>query len=187
MKRLSALLALTALLPISVAAQDGPPPPPGAAPLPPPPDDWPGGPHAQEWHEKLDAFHLRLRARVLSVLTPAQRTLLAQIVGSLAVAAVPDVHGAVARLDATLETAQKQTILHAVQAGLVELHGMLPPHPAFSPGADELRRTQVFMRHPERLDAGEELLSLAVQFGKMHDVLWMRHADPGHGAASDTR
>jgi hypothetical protein len=131
-----------------------------------------------------------MRAQVLAVLTSGQRTLLAQIVGSLAVATVPDVDCAVQRLDATLETAQKQAILQAVRAGLSELHGMFPPHPhpAFSPGPDELRRTQAFMRHPEMLDAGAELLSLAVQFGKMHhDGPWMHRGAPAHGAPTGTQ
>jgi hypothetical protein len=171
MKRLFALLAVVALFPIAALAQDAPPPPPP-----------PGGPAPSaakraefaQWREHAEEMHRKIRAQVLSVLTPGQRTLLAQIVGSLAVAVVPDEDGAVRRLDATLETSQKQAIIQAVQAGRREMRAAMPPHPVFSPGT-ELRHTQPFRHRREPPDAGSILLNLALQFGKMHDGPWMHH------------
>jgi hypothetical protein len=123
-------------------------------------------------HEKLEHLRLKVRAQVLAVLTPADRTLLAQIVGSLAVADVPDVDGAIHRLDATLSTSQKQAILQAVEAG----HFSPPPG---------LRHTQAF-RHHRTPDAGAVLLETALQFREPHHGPWMHHDGAMHERTHDS-
>jgi hypothetical protein len=162
MKRLSALLALSALVPIAAGAQDAPPPPLAGKRA-----------EFEATHAKFEQLRLKIRAQVLAVLTPADRTLLAQIVGSLAVADVPDVDGAAHRLDATLSTSQKAAILQAIEAGREEMRKAMPPPPAgFSPPPG-LRRTQAFM-HRRTPDAGAELLEVSVQFREPHRGPWMR-------------
>ena len=176
MKRLSALFALSALVPIAAGAQDAPPP---------------GGPASaakradfEAMHQKFEQLHLKIRAQVLSVLTSADRTLLAQIVGSLAVAAVPDVDGAARRLDATLSTSQKEAILQAVKAGHEEMRTAMPLPPGMSPPPG-LRHTQAFM-HRRIPDAGAVLLDISVQFHEPHGGPWMHHEDPMHEGAHES-
>ncbi|HTV73875.1 MAG TPA: hypothetical protein VME66_09240 [Candidatus Acidoferrales bacterium] len=175
MKRLSALMALTALFPLAAAAQDAspPPPPPDAPPPPPPPDGGPphGPPSAAErakfeaMRQRFEQLHHEIRADVLGVLTPAQRGLLAQVVGDLALAPAPDVKGAISRLDAALSTSQKEAILNAVKTDMESMRAQMPhrPHPGFSPRPD-LRRTQGFQHHHHAPDAGEVLLRVALSF-----------------------
>ncbi len=65
---------------------------------------------------RLAAEQQRFRQDMLGALTPAHRALLAQIVGELAVAPVPDATTAAQRLDAALSPAEAQTVLRVQQA-----------------------------------------------------------------------
>jgi len=65
----------------------------------------------EQTHQQLDQLHTQARAHILGSLTPAHRTLLAQVVGELAISANPDRDAAAHQLDAALSPAEAQSIL----------------------------------------------------------------------------
>jgi len=70
-------------------------------------------------HQQMAQLHQQARAKVLGSLTPAHRTLVAQVVGSLAIAPNPDWQAAAKQLDAALSPAESQAVLSA-HAGLMQ-------------------------------------------------------------------
>ncbi len=71
--------------------------------------------HFEQMRRQMQQIHTSERAQILNSLMPAHKTMLATIVGQLAVSPNPDVAGAARRLDATLSPAEKQAILNASQ------------------------------------------------------------------------
>lgn len=102
MKLTAILLSFLFLAPVAALAQQGPPPGPMS-----------GGMHGdmrgnmKQMREAHEAF----RRQVLTALTPANRQLLANVVGELAIADKPDPKAAAAKLDAALSSGEKQAIL----------------------------------------------------------------------------
>jgi hypothetical protein len=65
----------------------------------------------EQAHAKMEQLHSQARLSMLNSISPAQRTLLAQAVGQMAIAPNPDVAAAAKQLDASLTPAQAKAIL----------------------------------------------------------------------------
>ena len=76
-------------------------------------------------HRQLEQLHSQARARILGSLTPAHRTLVAQIVGNLAVSANPDRATAVRQIDAALSPAEAQAIVTTHNALKQQVHAIM--------------------------------------------------------------
>jgi hypothetical protein len=163
MKLSAFVLALLALAPSVAFAQ-------ATAPSP--------GPHGMRGMH--DGMHGDMRARmqqfetlrlqVLHALTPANKQLLASVVGQMATADKPDFKGAVAKLDAALSSSEKSAILAAhsqmqtqmkadrekMMADWKSAHPDATPWPMRSPSAKRAPRTP---------DPGMILLMLAGHHG----------------------
>lgn len=127
----------------------------------------------EQAHSHLHQLQAQARHSMLNVLTPAHRTLLAQVVGQLAIASTPDVASAVKLLDANLSSGEAQAML-SISASLEQqtrqvmesaraqmmkaLPSGIPP-----PGQMGMRST-----HPQndqrRTDPGAVLLHTAMHF-----------------------
>lgn len=70
----------------------------------------------QQTHQQMEQLHTQARSKILGALTPAHRELLAQIVGSLAIAPNPDPDAAVRQLNAALSPGEAQAVLSAHSA-----------------------------------------------------------------------
>ena len=99
---LSALIAFALIAPVAALADDAS----DASPL-----NSPGMAIMQQAREKIDQLHAKARTSMLGALSPAHRTLLAQLVGQLAVAPSPDTAGAAKQLDASLAPAEAKSIV----------------------------------------------------------------------------
>jgi Spy/CpxP family protein refolding chaperone len=62
-------------------------------------------------HQRLGQLHVQGRSQILGILTPQQRTLLAQIAGNLAISPNPSMDAAAQQLQNALSPAQSQRIL----------------------------------------------------------------------------
>jgi hypothetical protein len=100
MRKLLVLFALLASIPVLVFAQAQPPAP---------------GPMQQQ-----ETLHKQFRAKILGLLTPAHRNLLALLAGQLAISANPDPHAVIQKLDAALSSSEKQAILNAAQSFMLQ-------------------------------------------------------------------
>jgi len=105
MSKLLILFAMLAAIPALVLAQGAPPMPPGMM---------------RQNMEQQRAMHKQLRAKVLSLLTPAHRNQLASVIGQLAIAASPDPRGAISKIDGFLSSGEKQAILNAAQTFMTQ-------------------------------------------------------------------
>lgn len=105
------------------------------------------------------------RAQILGVLTPAHKTLLANVVGRLATSVNPDYEAAARQLDSALSSSERQTIVNAAQnartkqrslmQSMREQSGMGPGPFGHGPEGGE--------QHAKRTpDAGRILLGLAM-------------------------
>jgi hypothetical protein len=119
-KAIALFLAL-AFAPALAVAQSAPP----APPAPPAASASPGAPpmmtHEQmrahmrifrQFHDQAERLHDAARAAMLGALSAAHRSLLARIVGNLAVSAHPDRHAAARQLDGALSAREKHYILN---------------------------------------------------------------------------
>jgi len=115
-------------------------------------------------HEQMMQARQQVRAQMLGALTPAHRTLLASVVGGLAVSPSPNVEAAAKQLDAALSPQESRAILdveasfHAqMRAAMQSLEnsGDVPKHEA-PPGEMHVKRAP---------DAGFALLHAALGFG----------------------
>ena len=118
MKKLLALFAMLAVVPVISLAQ-------AQTPMP--------GASMGPWHDRgmmrqdmgqMMSLHKQLRAKVLASITPAHRNLLASLVGQLAVSSNPDRRGAIAKLDAALSSREKQAVLNAFQSFRSQMRAM---------------------------------------------------------------
>jgi hypothetical protein len=73
-------------------------------------------------HARMTQLHKDGRNQILAVLTPAQRSLLAQVVGNLAIAPNPDPDSAAQQIQAALTPAQSQRILSLHSALEQQMH-----------------------------------------------------------------
>ena len=116
MRKLLVLFALLASIPVLVFAQaQSPAPGPSGAPWPRP--DF-GAMRASM--QQQETLHKQFRAKILGLLTPAHRNLLALLAGQLAISANPDPHAVIQKLDAALSSGEKQAILNAAQSFMLQ-------------------------------------------------------------------
>lgn len=158
MKKLLALFAMLALVPIVSLAQAQPPP--GAPPM-----GRDRGMMRQNM-QQIETLHKQFRAKVLAAITPAHRNLLASLVGQLAISSNPDPRGAIAKLNAALSSGEKQAVLDAAssfrtqmraqrEAAMAKFRAANPNMPSPRPMPSGMRRE----RHTP--DAGTLLFMIA--------------------------
>lgn len=111
MRTLLVLLALLAAVPAAVFAQATPAPSPMYHRF-----QRPDFQAMRQMMQRLEALHKQFRANVLAALTPAHHSLLASLVGQLAIAPSPDPQAAARKLDAALSSAERQRIASAEQS-----------------------------------------------------------------------
>lgn len=100
----AALCAALLFVPLASLADSTPPPPP------------PGPPNFgafQQIRTQVDKARAQARTTMLNALSSQHRSLLAQVVGSLAIAPTPDVSAAAKTLNAALTPAESKAILDA--------------------------------------------------------------------------
>ena len=114
MKKLLALFAILAAVPVISLAQVQPPP--GAPPMGGPPMGQRDRGMMRQNMEQMITLHKQFRAKVLAAITPAHRNLLASLVGQLAISSNPNPGDAIAKLDAALSSGEKQAVLNAFQS-----------------------------------------------------------------------
>ena len=196
MKRVFALaLAVLFSVPLAAVAQTMEPataPPAPAAPPPPPagghgrwgPPDPARMEQFRKMHDQMATIHKAERAKMLAALTPAHRTLLANVAGQLAIATDPNPDAAAAKLDASLSSSEKATILKIHQDARAQMKSamqqmetsMKPPSGAnYRYGSGPSRMGK---RPPS--DAGHILLMVAAS-GAMPMHLQMRGMRPMPG------
>jgi len=169
--KLSALvLAVLALAPSAVLAQASPPAPSHMMH---------GGMMGGDMQGMMK-MHQALRLKMLQALTPANKQLLATVVGQLATADTPDVKAAAAQLDAALSDGEKQAILAAVKAAHDQMkqswqsaHPNASPRPMHSPGATGGMHGMHGM-HDEMSDPGA-LLLMIVAHGEPMPMMGGQH------------
>lgn len=66
----------------------------------------------EQAHAKVGQLHSQARLAVLNALNSSQRTLLAQVVGQLAISSNPDINAAARTIDNSLNQAQGRTIVN---------------------------------------------------------------------------
>jgi len=180
MKRIGLLTLAFLLTPVAGFAQDAPPPdPPPAADAAAPA----GGPNPQRFAEmrqnraQMEQLHTQARAQMLGALSPAHRTLLANIVGQLAISANPDPRVAAQQLDAVLTAGEKQSILSIhtqlraqmrtmMEAARARAEASLTPEEKSDMAAREAKWQN--RPHPDMRatpDAGRELLEMTIHAG----------------------
>ena len=159
--------------------------PPGPMPPMPPPSGMPQPDFAamKAMHDQMEAIHKNEREQVLAALTPAHRTLVATLVGGMAVAANPDPKAAAAKLDAALGASEKSAITSAHESAKTQMHQLMekqmqqmrqmhpdggPPQIRQFPGGPQERRTPP--------TAGEIVLRTLGPEPEMHDMMYFNRA-----------
>lgn len=111
----------------------------------------------QQIRSQMRQIHSTERAQILGALTPAHKTLLANVVGRLATSVNPDVRAAAQELDSALSASEKQKVISAAQNARSKARSLMSSmHGEFSMGPLRERRE---IRTP---DAGRILLRLAM-------------------------
>ena len=127
----------------------------------------------KQLRDQMEAIHKKERAQVLATLTASQRSMVAKLVGELAIAENPDPKGVAAKVDAALSASQKSTIFKIHQDSMSQMHVMMSKqmsqfHP---PGGPPEQRE--FGEHGKP-SAGELVLRILGPVGGMPDVMFMR-------------
>ena len=135
-----AALALATFVPAGAFAQPAPPPPPPMA-----------APPAANWQQMM-ALHQQERAKILEALTPEHRSLLANLVGQLAISPNPDVDDAAAKLNAALSPGERDAIMKIHQDTRTAMQASMQGHDAMHGGK-------------AGTDLGHMLLMMAVPIG----------------------
>lgn len=104
--------------------------------------------------QQLRQMHMQVRSQILGYLTPAHKTLLAQIAGQLAISPNPDYDGAASRLDAALSPSEKQNVMNAANAAMAKMRAMMAAHSG-----------SMMPQHMEHMTAGGIVLMVAVGHG----------------------
>jgi hypothetical protein len=123
----------------------------------PPPDRFQA---MRQMHRQMTQIGTQARTQMLAALTPAHRTLLANVAGQLAVATTPDFRAAAQQLDTALSAPEKQAILAAetnarsqMRTAFAQMQQQMPSRPgAPGPSASRSPRPQasagaVLLRH----------------------------------------
>ncbi len=76
-------------------------------------------------HQQLEQLHTQARTKVLGDLTPAHRSLLAQVIGSLAISPNPDRDAAVRQLNSALSSGEAQAIVSTHAAAMQQMHALM--------------------------------------------------------------
>ena len=143
----------------------------------------------QQSHQQIEQIHSQAREKILGSLTPEHRTLLAQVVGSLAIAPNPDPDAAVKQLNAALSPGEAQAIVSTHSAAESQMHAIMDStHQRFQALLTQQQRAQLpnggEMRHMEKMgsheqdSAGEILLHMAAFEPEMH--MHMEFMTSGH-------
>ena len=146
----------------------------------------------EQTHQQFEQLHAQVRAKVLGTLNPAHRTLLAEVVGSLAVAANPDPDAAAKQLDAALSPAEAQAVLSIHSAAMSQVRSIMEStHQRFLSILTPQERAQMpsgppmgdmhgpDMKEMSTLTAGQVLLHLAQFDSGEHDhIIMMQAAHP---------
>jgi hypothetical protein len=93
------------------------------------------GAEMQQMHAQMQQVHAQARAATLAALSSAHRSLLASVVGQLAIAANPDPAAAARTLDAALSPGEKQAILRAHASARSQMEAMMTAARAQMTGA----------------------------------------------------
>jgi hypothetical protein len=104
----AALCAAIMLAPLAALADQTSPAPP--------PQGGAGSGGFQQIRQQVDAARAQARTTMLGALSAQHRSLLAQVVGNLAIAQTPDVSAAAKKLDGSLTAAESKAILDAQSA-----------------------------------------------------------------------
>jgi hypothetical protein len=129
----------------------------------------------QQTHAKMEQLHSQARLSMLNALTPAHRTLLANIVGELVISASPDAAAAARQLDASLSPGEARAVLNISSSfeqqakqimeasrQQLEASGIGPPSGIHAMGAGpEGMRAWAAAQQPN--DAGTVLLGMAAR------------------------
>ena len=119
MKSIALLGFAFAMSPVLAAAQQSPPPD-AAASFP-----HPSFAAMQQMHGQMEQIHKQARAQILGSLTPAHRTMLASVVGNLAISANPDRAAAARTIDASLSQSESRSILATEAAARDQEHALM--------------------------------------------------------------
>jgi len=91
----------------------------------------------RQMYQQMSQIRTQARTQMLNALTPAHRTLLANVAGQLAVAPAPDFRAAAQQLETALSPAEKQAILAADNTARTQMRSLMqqaraqmPPPPA---------------------------------------------------------
>jgi hypothetical protein len=157
--------------------------------------------YMEQAHAKVDQLHAQARLAMLNALSPAHRTLLAQVVGQLAISPSPNVNQAARTLDGSLSQGEGRTILsisqslenqsrQIMEAAHQQMMAAMPPPgppgpagPAMAAGQAAarpgLRHNMFYVSHAEQSkDPGAILLSMSAHvlepFGPEHALMLYR-------------
>jgi Spy/CpxP family protein refolding chaperone len=176
MKSIALLGFALAMSPTLVAAQSSPSPDAAA-----PAVSHPSFAAMQQMHEQLEQIHRQARLQMLASLTPAHRTLLASVIGQLAISANPDRQVAARSLDAALSQNEQRSVLsvatnaHTQERSLMEaartqFEASLTPEQRAAmqermASHEAQRPAGMALAAKEPADAGMMLLDLAIGAG----------------------
>lgn len=139
-------------------------------------------PEMAQMASQMHQLSVQARTAVLQAITPQHRQLLAQVVGSLAIAPDPDYAAASKQLDAALSQQEAQSVLRITAQFHQQMHTLMQAHmqqmdrnEPKEPGETTTEsHNVVYMggHGPEQMDAGSCLLMLAQpQMGMMHRIM----------------
>ena len=178
MKSIALLGFALAMSPGLVSAQQSPPSDAAASQLP-----HPTVAAMEQMHAQFEQIEKRSRAQILGALTPAHRTLLANVVGQLAIAPNPDRNAAARTLDSALSPGEASAILSAETTAREQARSLMEASRAqFEASLTPAQRTEMQQRmatraaeHPANamqpkrtMDPGKTLLHLAMGMGEEH-------------------
>jgi hypothetical protein len=91
----------------------------------------------RQMRQQMAQIHTQARTQMLGALTPAHRSLLANVAGQLAIAPAPNFRAAAQQLDTALSATEKQSILAAdtsarnqMRTAFQQMRSQMPPPPA---------------------------------------------------------
>jgi hypothetical protein len=143
--------------------------------------------YMEQAHMKVDQLHAQARLATLSSLSLAHRTLLAQVVGQLAISSNPNLDAAARTIDASLSQAEGRAILNISQsleaqsrqimdAARQQMMAATPSGPQGSPemGGPREHHMMMYQTHPQSTDPGTILLLMSLHglepFGPQHAI-----------------
>lgn len=161
------LVAALAAASVPALAQDAPPTPSAAMRQ-----------QFQQMHTQMEQIHSAERSQILGALSPAHKTLLANVVGQLATSVNPNFDAAAQQLDNALSSGEKTAILNAAQNARTKQRALMQSMRSQMPGGPQGMGPGGMMEHhgtpPSGMagarrapDAGRILLGLSMPHGEM--------------------